>query len=516
MRVPVSWLRDYVDLPARSSGQGSSPTGSPCWGSSSRRSSTSGADVRGPIVVGRVLAVEPEQHSNGKTIRWCQVDVGGAWTSRHRLRRPQLRRRRPRRRVAARRRPARRLRHHCPQDVRACVGRDDLLGAGARARRRRHRHPRARCRRGTARRRRHLAARPARRRHRVRDQPRPRLRAVHARGRARGRHGVRPGLQRPGPGDLPAAVAGTGYPVGSTTRAGATASSPWRSQVSTRRRRRRGGWPGGCSSPECGRSRCPSTSPTTSCSSSASPSMATTGRPCAGRSSSAARQRGSRSRPSTAYTARLDPQDLLITDDSGPIGLAGVMGGAVDRDERPDHRRRHRGRPLRPGVDRAHRTSPQAARARRRSGSNEESTRPSVRSPPSGSRPCSSSSEEAGSPRRRRWSPTRRPPRRSGWATICPGGWQVSTSSTETSVQALRTVGCSVTLDGSWIEAVPPPWRGDLTDTYDLVEEVVRLVGYDLVPSVLPWRRPGAALRHDSGCVDGSASRSRLRAMSRP
>ena len=32
----------------------------------------------------------------------------------------------------------------------------------------------------------------------------------------------------------------------------------------------------------------------------------------------------------------------------------------------------------------------------------------------------------------------------------------------------------------------PPPWRPDLTDPYDLVEEVVRIVGYDQVPSVLP------------------------------
>jgi len=60
-----------------------------------------------------------------------------------------------------------------------------------------------------------------------------------------------------------------------------------------------------------------------------------------------------------------------------------------------------------------------------------------------------------------------------------------------TTVAQLRAVGCEVSVDGESLTAVAPSWRPDLTDPYDLVEEVVRIVGYDQVPSVLPPAPPG-------------------------
>ncbi|HWH00367.1 MAG TPA: phenylalanine--tRNA ligase subunit beta, partial [Pilimelia sp.] len=65
-------------------------------------------------------------------------------------------------------------------------------------------------------------------------------------------------------------------------------------------------------------------------------------------------------------------------------------------------------------------------------------------------------------------------------------------------VALLEQVGCAVAAEapaagGAEILAVtPPPWRPDLTDPADLVEEVVRLDGYDNVPSVLPVAPAGA------------------------
>ena len=61
-------------------------------------------------------------------------------------------------------------------------------------------------------------------------------------------------------------------------------------------------------------------------------------------------------------------------------------------------------------------------------------------------------------------------------------------------VRRLRDVGCEVTGDGDVVEVLPPTWRPDLTGTAELVEEVVRLEGYDTVPVVLPAAPAGRGL----------------------
>jgi phenylalanyl-tRNA synthetase beta chain len=64
-------------------------------------------------------------------------------------------------------------------------------------------------------------------------------------------------------------------------------------------------------------------------------------------------------------------------------------------------------------------------------------------------------------------------------------------------VSALQAVGCQVDASTDGLEATPPPWRPDLTDPYDLVEEVVRVVGYDHVPSIIPVPPIGRGLTRE-------------------
>ncbi len=66
----------------------------------------------------------------------------------------------------------------------------------------------------------------------------------------------------------------------------------------------------------------------------------------------------------------------------------------------------------------------------------------------------------------------------------------------QTCVEHLRAVGCEVG-EGEPLAVVPPSWRPDLTDPYDLVEEVARVVGYDRVPSVLPAAPAGRGLTRE-------------------
>ncbi|MFA7323503.1 MAG: phenylalanine--tRNA ligase subunit beta [Candidatus Nanopelagicales bacterium] len=61
-------------------------------------------------------------------------------------------------------------------------------------------------------------------------------------------------------------------------------------------------------------------------------------------------------------------------------------------------------------------------------------------------------------------------------------------------VSLLEAVGCEV--DATWdlLKVTPPSWRSDITDPANLVEEVIRLVGYDELPSTLPTAAVGHGL----------------------
>ena len=58
-------------------------------------------------------------------------------------------------------------------------------------------------------------------------------------------------------------------------------------------------------------------------------------------------------------------------------------------------------------------------------------------------------------------------------------------------IRTLKIVGCDI--DKKW-NVTPPSWRPDLLSTSDLAEEVARLIGYDSIPSILPDRPLHAAL----------------------
>ncbi|WP_426246248.1 phenylalanine--tRNA ligase subunit beta [Nocardioides sp. LHG3406-4] len=181
----------------------------------------------------------------------------------------------------------------------------------------------------------------------------------------------------------------------------------------------------------------------------------------------------------------LDAEDLLITDDSGPIGIAGTMGGqttelsetttsvvieaahfdavSIFRSEKRHKLPSEASKRFERGVDPE---LPTAAADRavalmvELGGATDDGGVTVVGAPPE---------------RTRITIPADLPARISG-LDIDAG----------TARDHLAAVGCDVTPDGDQLTAVVPSWRPDLTDPYDLVEEVVRIVGYDTLPSVLP------------------------------
>ncbi len=188
----------------------------------------------------------------------------------------------------------------------------------------------------------------------------------------------------------------------------------------------------------------------------------------------------------------LDADDLLITDDTGPIGLAAVMGGASTEIGNGTTSVLLEAAHWEPtGVARTarrHRLPSEAAKRFERGVDPEMTTVALARAAAllaeyGGARVAGSAVDvDTRGPRPVVTLDPARPARVAG---VPYGPAQV--------VEKLTAVGCTVDGEGT-LRVTPPSWRPDLTDPADLVEEVVRLSGYDDIPSVLPTAPPGRGL----------------------
>ena len=75
MKAPYTWLTDYAKLPAGVDVPKLAAALTEA-GLQVEKTEDPAAAIDGPVVVGRVLEITDEPQKNGKIIRWCQVDVG--------------------------------------------------------------------------------------------------------------------------------------------------------------------------------------------------------------------------------------------------------------------------------------------------------------------------------------------------------------------------------------------------------------------------------------------------------
>jgi phenylalanyl-tRNA synthetase beta chain len=194
----------------------------------------------------------------------------------------------------------------------------------------------------------------------------------------------------------------------------------------------------------------------------------------------------------------LDPEDILITDGSGPISMAGTMGGLateVSEDSRDlVIEAAHFSARGTARMSRRHRLFSEASARFERGVDRELPLRASAKA-------ASLLAALAG-------------------GTVVPGCSHASVEVAAVSVimapdhpdrvagvdygrgtvvRRLRQVGCEVSDSGSAggaarLEVCPPSWRPDLTDPNDLAEEVIRLEGYENIPVRMPRAPAGRGL----------------------
>mgnify|MGYP001091091135 FL=1 len=189
----------------------------------------------------------------------------------------------------------------------------------------------------------------------------------------------------------------------------------------------------------------------------------------------------------------LSPEDLLICDDQGPIGIAGVMGGA--RTEVSDSTREVLIEaaifdPI--SIARSARRHKLPSEASKRFERGVDSAIPNI----AASRAAALLVELAGgklSGVGADFSEQSQRPEISMEASY-PSQLVGVDYSLDQVVSSLEEIGCTVSVSGSTLSVAAPSWRPDITHKTDLVEEVARLVGYDKIPTRLPVAPPGRGL----------------------
>jgi len=191
-------------------------------------------------------------------------------------------------------------------------------------------------------------------------------------------------------------------------------------------------------------------------------------------------------------TRTLDGDDLVICDDSGAIGLAGTMGGALMEVDESTTAIALEAAWFAPEViarmARRHRLSTEASRRFERGVDRTLAPYASARAAElllrfGGGRYLGMTAVEAPDV-----------PNRITMRSALPADVAGMPISAETTIELLNAVGCMVEVSGDDLLVVPAPWRRDLVDPADLVEEVVRLVGYERLPSTLPAAAMGHGL----------------------
>ncbi|MDQ0682676.1 phenylalanyl-tRNA synthetase beta chain [Streptomyces achromogenes] len=202
-------------------------------------------------------------------------------------------------------------------------------------------------------------------------------------------------------------------------------------------------------------------------------------------------------------TRTLHAEDLVITDDRGPIGLAGVMGGADT--EIADHDAFENGGNATGDVviEAAHFDAVSIARTARRHKLSSEASRRFERGvDPQAAAAAAQRTVDllvllAGGTADAGVTEVIAPsaPHTISVPANHPDQVAGMVYGRETVVRRLQEIGCDVYGQDELIVTVPS-WRPDLAAANDLAEEVIRLEGYENLPSTLPKPPSGRGLTH--------------------